>query len=301
MPFALEQTTMRILAQQEMTVGTGFAVSRHHVLTCAHVLKAAQRQGIGDSAELRSTATGRTFTATITHWSAETDVAVLELAQPLPVSLPIAPLAFGRESRNHPFLTFGYPRRLDQMGSSSRGTILTPNAKGEWQLDAKRIDRGMSGAPVYDTQIERVIGIVRAYYDHKEDARYRDTAFAIPIERVQQIWPDLLLTPLAPVPTPIPQNITVGERGVYVGGNVGGSIIAGDNNVINQGGSRPAPMKLAQTRLVRQIADLTEEHSAIYLQLSSTLDAGLQVRLTRQLEQLEAKIAQLEADLDAQG
>ena len=38
-----------------------------------------------------------------------------------------------------------------------------------------------------------------------------------------------------------PGSTAVGERGVYVGGNVGGSIITGDQNIF-YGGSTPAPL-----------------------------------------------------------
>lgn len=51
--------------------------------------------------------------------------------------------------------------------------------------------------------------------------------------------------------------------------------------------------------LEQRLAALTDEHDAVSRQLTSTLDPSAEVRLKRQLANLEAEMAQVEADLRA--
>ena len=93
--------------------------------------------------------------------------------------------------------------------------------------------------------------------------------------------------------------ITVGERGVVVGGNVGGNVITGDNNTLIIGPT-PSPASsssLKKKRLQKQLAELEQEHSAVTQALSTALDPEARVRLTRKVEEIEARHAQLEAEL----
>ena len=92
--------------------------------------------------------------------------------------------------------------------------------------------------------------------------------------------------------------ITVGERGVVVGGNVG-NVITGDNNTLIIGPT-PSPASsssLKKKRLQTQLADLEEDHTAVTQALSTALDPEARVRLTRKLDEMEAQYAQLEAEL----
>jgi hypothetical protein len=120
------------------------------------------------------------------------DLAMLEVLGEGPLGVSPAPLRLAGESRNRVFV-LGHPAGQD-MGVWARAKLMARGGpQGEWvQMDAlrsvgKRIQKGFSGAGVWDDSIEAVIGCVVA-----EDRTEQDrVAWMIPVEVICRYWPDL--------------------------------------------------------------------------------------------------------------
>src|SRR5205814_5112045 len=104
-------------------------------------------------------------------------------AQPLP-------MVWSENLWDHPFGTFGFPERLDQGGYSS-GVLRGPNATGRVQMIFNQsdlpVEKGFSGAPVWDFRLEGAVGMVALGYKTESLA----VAFMIPTRILVEMWPDL--------------------------------------------------------------------------------------------------------------
>jgi hypothetical protein len=185
--------------------GTGFIVDVDTAVTCAHVVEAAGA-GPGASVTIAFSLTGDTCIAEVlaAAWRPVNgdDIAILRLQGILPPGLKPAILGPSDNTADHSFRAFGYPEVGDMQGVWAKGDILGPITDSQGrkmlQLRAQEIAQGMSGAPVLDTDDDRVVGMVTAtYYPPESTPKLRDAAFATPIEAIVQVWPSLELVPLS--------------------------------------------------------------------------------------------------------
>jgi uncharacterized protein YoaH (UPF0181 family) len=189
-------------------VGAGFLVDQQHVLTCAHVV--ADALGVAASGPRPH---GRVLVGFPAVGLAEPlpadvhpdgwtpigaddrgDVAVLVLQVAPPPGTKPAPLRQPSGLAGHRISTFGYPRKVEY-GEWAHGVASGPGGPGgQWvQLDAptvtgRRIERGFSGAAVYDHTADGVVGMVVAE-DTQAEAKI---AWMLPTAVLAASWPSLV-------------------------------------------------------------------------------------------------------------
>lgn len=181
--------------------GTGFLVENNLILTCAHVLRNADRRG--NTLRICFDNPERFYPAEIVFEGDpdERDVAVLK-----PSSLPDAPLTClplmesGRSS-GHTYNTFGYPVDGGGKGIFASGKI-EGRERGALQISSNKITHGFSGAPLWDQDSGGVVGMVNAGYDFGLDKKLGDVVFAIPVETLQAAFPELDVLPARAASSP---------------------------------------------------------------------------------------------------
>lgn len=190
----------RILKADNTTAGTGFVVSADGLLvTCAHVVESAGAKP-GDSVALVFHATGESHQARVepAWWrdpKAE-DISLLRLEGVLPPGVTALPLDHPDSSREHCFETFGFPEVSPEEGVWGAGKVLgmtTVKSVPMVQLRSPEITSGFSGAPVWDRDTQRVIGMVISIAAPDRYGRQQETAFAIPSDLLVQVCPQIAL------------------------------------------------------------------------------------------------------------
>ena len=208
MDFNAHKTSIIRLFYQEQVVGIGFLVSEQYALTCAHVVAEAllipstiptvpEGEIKVDFPLLNST---DKFSATVVCWHPESalnseeameDIAVLKLEN-LPPSAQPTHLILSENLSNNPFKVFGCPSGVP-FGVWATGVLSEPNAKQWFQLEDTRvtgyaIKAGFSGSPVWDEQLQGVVGMVVAADRKRETAK---VAFMIPTQILVTAWENL--------------------------------------------------------------------------------------------------------------
>lgn len=170
--------------------GTGFLVENNLILTCAHVLRNADRRG--NTLRICFGDPERFYPAEIVFEGDpyEQDVAVLK-----PSSLPDAPLTplpllESSRSAGHAYSTFGYPAEGGGKGIFASGKI-EGRERGELQISSNKITHGYSGAPLWDANAGGVVGMVNAGFEFGLDKKLGDVVFAIPAESLKSAFPAL--------------------------------------------------------------------------------------------------------------
>ncbi|MCQ3974875.1 MAG: hypothetical protein DPW09_15650 [Anaerolineae bacterium] len=197
MTSSLESAIVRIHSSNDVVVGAGFLVADRYILTCVHLvanvlgvphdtLDPPQAELILDFPLL---SIGQSVKARVIHWYPTADVAGLELIDARPIGAKPLGLVTADELWGHSFRTFGFPAEHDN-GVWVSGVIRGPQADGWLQIeDVKQtgysIQPGFSGAPVWDEQLNGVIGMVVAA-DRKPEVK---TAFIIPAKLLTRVWP----------------------------------------------------------------------------------------------------------------
>jgi TIR domain/Trypsin-like peptidase domain/AAA ATPase domain len=199
---SLETSLVRILTASEQVVGAGFLVGEREVLTCAHVVAGAL--GLADdtpekpqalvSLDFPRVAPGQQLTARVVLWrppraDGGDDIAGLELVGEPPSGTQPAPLAQVEDLWEHSFRAFGFPRGQDT-GVWATGRLLGRQVTNWVQIeDVKEtgfaVEPGFSGTPVWDSQVEAVVGMIVA----AEKRMNLKTAFAIPVDVLAGSWP----------------------------------------------------------------------------------------------------------------
>jgi uncharacterized protein YjbI with pentapeptide repeats len=208
---------VRILKPSGQTAGTGFIVSPQLVITCAHVV-APSRDRTSTVVNLVLLENGQKLTASIEekYWCAPEyeDVAFLRVNEPFIESIPLK-LGTSANIAGHEFFTYGFPESIPQ------GILVKGSIDGEigdaslLQLTSQEVTEGVSGAPVFDQQTRRVVGMItaRAGLDLREverkikgkketvtisTGRLEKTAFATPSRILQEVCPELNIEDLCP-------------------------------------------------------------------------------------------------------
>ncbi|MCM0594016.1 MAG: trypsin-like peptidase domain-containing protein [Gloeotrichia echinulata DVL01] len=199
-----KKSIIRIFSQEEV-VGIGFLVAEKYALTCAHVV--AQALSISSSipdipdGEIRidfplANSTEK-IKATVVYWcptsdldanAAIEDIAVLKLEH-LPSQAKETRLTLSENLSKNPFKVFGCPRGVP-FGVWATGVLSEQNAKQWMQLEDTKvtgysIEAGFSGSPVWDEQLQGVVGMVVAADSKREVAK---VAFMIPMQTLVKAW-----------------------------------------------------------------------------------------------------------------
>jgi hypothetical protein len=201
----LKACVIQIQDSDGTVYGTGFIIDANTAVTCAHVVEAAGAAP-GETVTITFALTGDTCPAEALAdaWrpASEADIAILCLQSELPIGVTPAILGPSDDTAGHSFRAFGYPKVGDIQGVWAEGKILGPITDSQdttmLQLDSQQVAQGMSGGPVLDTDSDRVVGMITATYHPDDTLKFRDAAFATPIETIVEVWPSLELTPPSP-------------------------------------------------------------------------------------------------------
>lgn len=199
----LEKSLVRIINRNGLTVGTGFLVANDVIATCAHVVENAGGK-LGE--EIKVIFYGRTqpIRATVLqeYWrdSSKEDVAFLHISE-LPTSFYPVYIGSSQGTKTHAIHTRGFPNINEEGGIAGDGVIVDDNVPinqiRHVQLRSTQITPGFSGAPVLNTVTRRIVGMVVSI-TREQDGRLNDTAFMIPSETLQAIYPALQCSDISP-------------------------------------------------------------------------------------------------------
>lgn len=196
----LERSIVRVFSSSSRTVvGSGFLISKSHVLTCAHVV----HEALGDQSKQNSggalvslqfpfISQTMTYTAKIIRESSVTedggeDLAVLEIQQELPKDMYPVRMIDVDKGYQQEFKAYGFPEGYPN-GVWTSGLLRGKVATGRVQVEDIRhtgyfIEPGFSGTPVWNEGFGGVLGMVVSA-DAERSAR---VAFMIPTVRVRAI------------------------------------------------------------------------------------------------------------------
>src|SRR6266487_3996226 len=174
---------VRIRTKAGSVAGAGFLVGKRHVLTCAHVVaqaldlpkNAIDQPSSTVSLDFPQLASHTMFTAEVVYWYPEQgdgrgDIAGLKLLDKPPVGAEAIHFAPADQIWGHPYCAFGFPTGQDD-GVWSEGRLLERQGTNWIQLVDDKIPgfaiiRGFSGAPVWDRQLQGVVGMIVTFTEH---------------------------------------------------------------------------------------------------------------------------------------
>lgn len=191
----IETSLVRFWKTKELCVGAGFLVTNKRIVTCAHVVITALGSGkeIYDvtkhhlKLDFPMVAKGRLLEAEVVFWQPPSnhngDMAVLEIQDELPVGVSSARMIRANDLWGHSFRVLGFP---DEFGGVVHGEIRSRLPNGWIQIEARAlpIETGFSGAPVWDDQLDGVVGMVVATRI-RSDAK---VAYMIPTSVLIENW-----------------------------------------------------------------------------------------------------------------
>jgi V8-like Glu-specific endopeptidase len=216
---SLEASLVRLHTADGHVVGAGFLVSERHILTCAHVV--SQALDLADSPvdpppgvvslDFPRIPPHTLLTARVVLWcpplpDGSGDLAGLELGCEPPTGAERVRFASAEDVWKHDFSVLGFPEGYDD-GVWATGRLLRRQATNWIQIEDVKaqgfaVGPGFSGTPVWDEQLQGVVGMVVAA-SRPADTR---TAFVIPLEVLAAARP--LLT----IPQGQPRNPYKGLR-----------------------------------------------------------------------------------------
>src|SRR6266446_6773569 len=213
MPESIDTSLVRIHTKAGGVAGAGFLVGERHILTCAHVI--AQALGLSyDAHDPPSSTIGLDFpqlashtllTAKVVFWNPveaddRGDIAGLELLDEPPAGSEAVHLAPADQVWEHSFRALGFPSGYDD-GVWATGRLLGRQGANWIQIEDVKdpgfaVIAGFSGAPVWDTQSQGVVGMIVA----SSQQATTKTAFVIPSDVLKAAWSQLVMLP------PVPRN-----------------------------------------------------------------------------------------------
>jgi tetratricopeptide (TPR) repeat protein len=215
MSFDLRAGIVRILHPNGSTAGTGFIISADGLLvTCSHVIQddrsQRDKEPRPESVTIIFHATGEKRQAKIKsmYWqpSYEKDLAFLRVEGELPSQVRHLALGSSVDTIGHDIRSFGFPSIDQTDGAHGKGEVLgktTQNRQQVLQLRSLEFTVGFSGAPIWDETRHWVIGLIVSVIKPDAEGRLAQTAYAIPSETLQSVFPELDIqqpTPVANVP-----------------------------------------------------------------------------------------------------
>ena len=157
---------------QAIPVGVGFLINENHVFTCAHVIldslgiprdvsEIPMREVIFDYPSIETATVVR---AGIVYWDHNADIALLELESNLPAASRFINISVIKELSDHKAWVYGTPYGDDD-GNWVQAVIMGPTAAGHYHFESRsgyRPELGFSGGPVWDEDLNAVVGMVVA-------------------------------------------------------------------------------------------------------------------------------------------
>jgi hypothetical protein len=211
MSFDLKAGIVRVLAADGITTsGTGFILSEKGIIaTCSHVIQDEKLQVRGyprpEKVEVVFRANGQKAVARLLPqaWRAADaeDVALLQLEGPLPGEALPLDLGSAEGARGHDFQTFGFPDFSPDEGIYGEGSLLDQTAIlgiRVLQVRSAEVTPGFSGAPVWDREARRVVGMVASIAAPDKFGRLAETAFITPAGTLISIYPELAASDVRP-------------------------------------------------------------------------------------------------------
>uniref|UniRef100_UPI0030D800D9 S1 family peptidase n=1 Tax=Nodularia spumigena TaxID=70799 RepID=UPI0030D800D9 len=199
-----KNSIIRIFYQKDV-VGIGFLVAEKYALTCAHVvgealLISSSIANIPDGeiqVDFPLANSTEKIKATVVYWHPTSDlnsdvliedIAVLKLEH-LPSQAQVTKLILSENLSKHPFKVFGCPQGV-AFGVWATGVLSEQNAKQWVQLEDTKVTgyaiaKGFSGSPVWDEELQGVVGMVVAADTRREAAR---ASFMIPNQTLVKAW-----------------------------------------------------------------------------------------------------------------
>ncbi|MDB9342938.1 trypsin-like peptidase domain-containing protein [Nodularia spumigena CS-586/05] len=199
-----KNSIIRIFYQDDV-VGIGFLVAEKYALTCAHVVgeallissSIANRPDGEIQVDFPLANSTEKIKATVVHWYPTSDlnsdiiiedIAVLKLEH-LPSQAQPTKLILAENISKHPFKVFGCPQGV-AFGVWATGVLSEQNAKQWVQLEDTKVTgyaiaKGFSGSPVWDEQLQGVVGMVVAADSRREAAK---ASFMIPNQTLVKSW-----------------------------------------------------------------------------------------------------------------
>ncbi len=163
--------------------GTGFIINEKNAITTFHVVQIAA-ENPEKFVNTKFAITGDIYHAKVVEVFMEQDIAIIEFDTPLPTGVSPLEIESGELTTGNKFRTFGYGGR-DSIGLWAKGEIMglmqDDQSQKRIQLSSSQIISGMSGAPIIDTQSQKVVGILTATSADREKSRPDTIAFATPI------------------------------------------------------------------------------------------------------------------------
>jgi tetratricopeptide (TPR) repeat protein len=170
-----DNSIVRIFSYEGGIAGAGFLISENQIITCAHVVVQATggNENISNSDDIRIHLdfpfTHKKCEAQLLIFDAERDIAIL-LSDDLKLDKnepeQYFPLVISSNLWGHSFQAFGFPTGYDN-GVWASGVLRGAQAQGLIQIeDIKQtgywVRPGFSGTPVWDEQLNGVVGIIIA-------------------------------------------------------------------------------------------------------------------------------------------
>lgn len=171
-----ESAIVRIFGSDNLVVGTGFLIRSNYIVTCCHVISQALNQADSILPPRESIFIDfpflereQFFSARVVHWlpkkGSTGDIAVLMLETPKlekaqPVAIVTDEELTGRNVRTH-----GFPKGFEDDGRPALSVIVGLLAGGRLSIQGTSsygvwVERGYSGAPVWDDALSAVVGMV---------------------------------------------------------------------------------------------------------------------------------------------
>ena len=196
---AMGAALVRIRTTEGGIVGAGFLVGPCQVLTCAHVVAQALDLPEAHSdppltlvvLDFPLLAPRTRLAARVVFWRPVSDdgggdLAGLELLGDPPEGAQMVRFAPAEDVWEHPFRAFGFPAGHDD-GVWATGRLLGRQANNWLMLEDVKtagfpVERGFSGSPVWDTQLQGVVGMVVTASLAGSKTAPSKTAFLLPFD-----------------------------------------------------------------------------------------------------------------------
>lgn len=201
----LSSCVVGIKNRNNAIIGTGFVITDNAIATCAHVLYYGvfgEHRPIMNKDEVTITFSplGIDYCTIVEYYHNDNDIAILKATESLPQEMnPVILCSPADVKKPVTFLTHGYRSFGEKYeGIPADGRVLNsfskvlkrPPSYPPLLLDTKRIEGGMSGAPLYIPDVDRVIGFITLKWENEIDS-----AIALPAEIIREACSEVCFQP----------------------------------------------------------------------------------------------------------